>query len=297
MITFLIRLLKRVGILVPGVIVTYLALKNVFPEVNDVLPFEPAAIFATYILVAYIFIPAVIRFIRLIAPPKHLPYYCTTPDGFASDPVNIGIYATRDELIVAMGKAGWFVADRRTPRTILKLFTALIQNKSYVHAPFSNLYLFGRNQDIGFEMPVGDSPRHRHHVRFWAASHTGDPRHLDHLSFWDNFQRSNLLNGRVLWVGAASLDTGIGIIRHNAQLTHMIHENTDQERDLITKSLKATGMVRKIRQVIASAEPYWLRNRVIRGRLQSDGKLTICEITPGIASTEKSTSRPRRSSK
>ncbi|MCW1907860.1 MAG: LssY C-terminal domain-containing protein [Candidatus Saccharibacteria bacterium] len=297
MVTFIIRLLKRVSVLVPGVIVTYLALKNVFPEVSDLLPFEPAAIFATYILIAYIFIPTVIRFIRLIAPPKHLPYYCTTPDGFASDPVNIGVYATREELIVAMGKAGWFVADRRTPRTILKLFVALIQNKSYVNAPFSNLYLFGRNQDIGFEMPVGGSPRHRHHVRFWAASHTGDPRHLDHLSFWDNFQRSNLLDGRVLWVGAASLDIGIGIIRHNAQLTHMIHENTDKERDLITSSLKATGLVQKVRQVDASTEPYWLRNRVFRGRLKSDGKLTICEITPDMADAKKSASRPHRLSK
>ena len=33
----------------------------------------------------------------------------------------------------------------------------------------TNLYLFGRKEDLAFEQPVGDSPRHRHHVRFWRA--------------------------------------------------------------------------------------------------------------------------------
>lgn len=286
MITILIRLAKRVGVLLPGIAVTYLTVKNVWPELNSLLPYEPVAILVTYILIAYVFIPAVIRLYRLLMPAKHLPYYCTTPDGFASDPVNIGIYGTREELITAMGKAGWFVADRRTPRTVLKLLLALVRNQPYVHAPFSNLYLFGRNQDIGFELPVSGSPRHRHHVRFWAASHTGDPRHLDHLSFWDSFQRSNLLTGRVLWVGAASLDTGIGIIRHNAQFTHMIHEETDRERDLITRSLRETGLVRKVRHVATSSEPYRLRNRVFRGLLKADGILAICELKSSRSRTK-----------
>jgi LssY C-terminus len=278
MINLIIRFLKRVGVLLPGVVITYLTVKNIFPEIDDALPLQPLAIFVTYVLVAYILIPAGIRFYRLLVPPKHLPFYCTTPDGFASDPVNIGVLGTKQQLITAMGKAGWFVADKRTPKTLVKLVTSLALRRPYVNAPFSNLYLFGRSQDIGFEIPAGRSTRHRHHVRFWAASHTGDPRHLDHLSFWDSHQRSNLQTGRVLWVGAASLDNGIGVIRHNAQLTHMIHEDTDKERDLIVKMLLSSKTVKQTRQVVASDKPYRLRNRVIRGMLKSDGKMTICEL-------------------
>lgn len=277
MIAYLIRFIKRLSVLIPGLIVTYLVVKNVFPAINRRLPFEPVAIFVTYVLTAYLLIPLAIRFVRLLFPPKHLPLYCTTPDGFASDPVNIGIVGTKEQVITAMGKAGWFVADRRTPRTVFKLGMAMLTGKSYVHAPFSSLYLFGRSQDLGFEMPSGDSIRHRHHVRFWAASHTGDPRHLDHLSFWDSFQRSNLESGRILWVGAASLDIGIALIRHNAQWTHMIHQETDAERELITNGLKSTGLVKKVRKV-AAAKPYSLRNRALRGILKTDGKITICEL-------------------
>ncbi len=46
--------------------------------------------------------PALIRLFRIIHPPDHLPLYCVTPDGFASDPLNIGLISTRRQLIHAM---------------------------------------------------------------------------------------------------------------------------------------------------------------------------------------------------
>jgi hypothetical protein len=45
---------------------------------------------------------------------------------------------------------------------------AFLLNSSYPSAPFSALYLFGRGQDIGFQQAINNSPRKRHHVRFWA---------------------------------------------------------------------------------------------------------------------------------
>jgi hypothetical protein len=81
----------------------------------------------------------------------------------------------------------------------------------------------------------------------------------------------------VLWVGAASLDTGLGVIRHNAQLTHMIHYDTNAERELITKGLKKAGLVKKVRNV-SIGKPYRLTNRVISGYMHADGKMKICEL-------------------
>jgi hypothetical protein len=254
MIAPLIRFAKRIVVLIPGIAMAYVAVNDLFPAVDRHLPSDALAIFVTYAITAYVLIPALLRLTRLLFKPKHIPLYCTTPDGFASDPVNVGIVGTKDELALS-----------------------IILKQRYATAPFSSLYLFGRSQDIGFELPLDHNPRHRHHVRFWAASHTANPEHLDHVLFWRRFHRSNLSTGRVLWVGAASLDTGIGIIRHNAQLTHMIHPDTDAERELIIKQIKAANRLKKVRTVDLGS-PYKLRNRVIMGYMKADGKMTIAEL-------------------
>lgn len=277
MIASLIKFLKRVGVLIPGLAMAYVAVHDVFPTFNKFLPSDSLAILATYIITAYVLIPALLRLVRLIFKPSHVPLYCTTPDGFASDPINIGVVGTKSQLINAMRSAGWYQADERSLRNLFVMGVSIALRRRYPTAPFSSLYLFGRKQDLGFEIPLDTNPRHRHHVRFWAASHTTDPNHLEHTSFWARVHRSNLASGRVLWVGAASLDTGIGIIRHNAQLTHMIHHDTDAERELIAEQLKQTGMVSKVRKV-SIGRPYKLRNRVIQGYMNADGKMAICEL-------------------
>jgi hypothetical protein len=273
---YFVRQLKRLIVLVPGLVIAYVAVYDIYPVIDRRVP-AVLAILTTYILAAYVLVPTLLRLIGLVFKPQHIPLYCTTPDGFACDPINIGIIGTQEELVTAMTKAGWYQADKRTLYTVFKLGMSMVLKRPYHTAPFSSLYLFGRSQDIGFELPLDNNPRHRHHVRFWAASHTGDPRHLDYISFWDRFHKSNLLTGKVLWVGAASLDTGLGVIRHNAQLTHMIHYDTNAERELITKGLKKAGLVKKVRNV-SIGKPYRLTNRVISGYMHADGKMKICEL-------------------
>jgi len=95
MISFSWRLLKRFAVLVPGIIIAYISVRKVFPAIDRHVPYDGLAILLTYIIAAYILLPALIRLWRILFPPKHLPLYCITPDGFASDPVNIGIIATR----------------------------------------------------------------------------------------------------------------------------------------------------------------------------------------------------------
>lgn len=270
------RIVKRFLILVPGVVIGYFAYKDLFPAFDRWLPNELALVI-TYVAAAYLLIPIGVRLFHLVVRPSHLPLYSTTPDGLACDPLNIGVVGTRLQLIRAMKKAGWHQADERTLKTMTRLVVSVVLRKPYLTAPFSNLYLFGRNQDLGFQKPVGDSPSHRHHVRFWAASHTTDPRHLEHLGFWQRIHTPNMANERFLWVGAASMDTGLGIIRHNAQLTHMVHPDTNAERELIVKNLRSTGLVKR-KRTVTIGKPYQLRNRVLTGYLHADGKLTICEL-------------------
>jgi len=276
MIAYIARFFKRIVILVPGLVVAYVAVYNVFPFIDRFLPSDALSIVVTYIITAYVLIPVALRFFRLVIKPRHIPVYSTTPDGFACDPVNIGVVGTREQLILAMEAAGWNQADRRSLRSLAKMGLAILFNDSYPSAPFSSLYLFGRSQDIGFELPLGQNPLHRHHVRFWASTYTTDRRYRDHVFFWQKHHNSGT-SDRILWVGAASLDSGIGIIRHNAQITHMIDPDTNKERDFLVQSLQKTKHVIKTRRIKIGA-PYSLRNRVLTGYMHADGNMKICEL-------------------
>ncbi len=275
MIQYLLRLAKRFAILIPGVVIAYFSVNNIFPYLNEDLPWA-IAILITYVLAAYILIPAAIRVIRIIHPPKHLPLYCVTPDGLASDPLNIGIIATRRELINTMQDAGWLMADRHTLKNVARIVLTTFLKHPYPNAPVSNLYLFGRKQDIAFEMQPDGSSATRHHVRFWATTYDDTKDFSIKTIHWHN-RSKHVFGDNLLWVGAASKDVGLSLIRHNFQPTHMIDPNTDRERELIAKQLKDRGLVRKIDSIKLDS-PYKLVNRVWRGSLHADGKMKIITL-------------------
>ncbi len=219
-----------------------------------------------------------LRAVRLVVKPRHVPLYSTTPDGFASDPVQIALFGSEQEVLKAMKTIGWHLADKRTPKTLARMISTIVLKKSYPNAPFSNLYLLGRSQDLGFQLPIDNNPSYRHHVRFWAVKPVVAEHFKEHIAFWEKHHKDkNKNDDTYLWLGAASLDTGIGLVRHNAQLTHMIHPDTDKERELIVKSLKKAGLVKQAKRVTV-ARPYQLRNRAINGYLETDGKLVICQL-------------------
>lgn len=281
MIESVIRFLKRIAVLLPGLMVAYFASKDFYPFIDKQVPWM-VALALTYVLAAYVIIPGLLRLVRLVVREEHVPLYSTTPDGFASDPVNIGIVGNRQQVIDALTAAGWYMADSRTPKTLIKLAIALLLHRPYPTAPFSNLYLLGRKQDFGFQLPAEGSPHHRHHVRFWAVAPHLSADEARHLSFWDRLLPGRKVARKQLWIGAASLDVGIGIIRHNGQLTHMVHPDTDQERDLLVSDLRKTGLVRRVKWETIG-QPYKLRNRVLHAYLHADGKMAICELKSKIS--------------
>jgi hypothetical protein len=270
------RLVKRFAVLLPGIAIAYVSVTHIFPYFDRSLPLG-AAVFVTYVLGAYVLVPGIIRLWRIFRPADHLPLYCVTPDGFASDPLNIGIVATRRELINSMEKAGWHVADPHRLRYVVREVLSTIYGWYYPNAPVSNLYLFGRKQDIAFQIPIrGVQGGGRHHVRFWATTY-GGRKPLDiHTIDWQK-RKSKVYRSNLLWVGAASLDVGVSFIRHNLQLTHMIDPDTDKERELIVSQLKDKKLVADVHDV-KLGEPYKLINRVIRGSLHTDGRMSVVSL-------------------
>lgn len=274
----LIRFLKRLAVLVPVLVIAYLSIFNIFPLLHDHVPWVVAVI-VTYLLGAYILAPATLRLVRTLLPARHLPIYCVTADGFASDPLNIALIGTRQEVIDAMTTAGWYATDPTTIKNTIRLFLSTVYGWRYEQAPMSYLYLFGRRQDLAFQIPIEDAaPGSRHHVRFWAATYQENGRISVRSIHWHNRQ-AHVRDDRLLWLGAASRDIGVTFIRHSAQLTHLVDPNTDAERELIANGLEQRGLA-TFKQAIKLDEPYKLINiHALRGHLHTDGRMAIMEIT------------------
>jgi hypothetical protein len=123
---------------------------------------------------------------------------------------------------------------------------AFVLNSPYPTAPFSTLYLFGRGQDIGFQKAIDNSPRKRHHVRFWALSLTRAQGTWGTASFWQNTHRPPDKE-TVIWVGARTRDTGQSLTRHTIQNTHATDSDTNAERDHIISELTKGGCIEGVR--------------------------------------------------
>ena len=292
------RFVKRFIVFVPVLGIAYVSIFNIFPWFDEQLPLAIAAII-TYIIGAYVLIPALIRIVRVFIPANHLPLYCVTADGFASDPLNIAIIGTRTQITAAMKQAGWHTADNITFKTAIRTLLSTVYGWTYTTAPMSPLYLFGRRQDLSFQMDIADGrPGSRHHVRFWATTYDPDSKENMHPLQWQHRQE-HLAHDKLLWVGAASRDIGVTFIRHNAQLTHLVDSDTNAERDLITTQLEERSLAVH-KQTITVGDPYRLLNvHALRGHIHTDGKMNILELsTPKTATvTQGQGSSKRKTSK
>src|SRR5262245_48773536 len=151
-------------------------------------------------------------------PAPILPAATLTKVGTPGDPVNLVLVGTRSELSAAFRAAGWSLADPITLRSSVRIGVSVALNRPYPAAPVSDLFLFGRAQDLAFESAVGPSARSRHHVRFWEAGVSSD--------------------GRAVWVGAGTFDVRVGRSPATGRLTHRIAADVDTEREEILAALR-----------------------------------------------------------
>jgi LssY C-terminus len=229
------RLLQRILILGLGVFSVWLVVFVVFRIADRRLPWV-LALGITYAIAAYIILPRIIRFGLKILQRQRVPSYTITGDGLPGDPVNIALVGTLQQLCEAFGSLGWSEADRLSLASSWGMTRAFLFNSPYPTAPFSTLYLFGRGQDIGFQKAIDNSPRKRHHVRFWALSLTRAQSTWGEADFWLNTDRPRQ-EEVVIWVGAGTKDTGLSLTRLSFQITHATDSDTNAERNFIVAEL------------------------------------------------------------
>jgi len=276
----LLRLLWRIFV---GVIAAALGYGTVFlfyPYLDNHLPMLINVVIL-YVLTAYFGIPILVRLWHLVLRPRHLPLYVTSADGWSSDPVNIAIVCkNQHQLMKAMKKAGWHTADKATLKNTLRFAYAMLLKRPYPTAPFSNLYLFGRYQDLGYQIQTGTPPTpwHRHHIRFWQLLPDDSDKPHQHVTFWQNIFEIFTERKRQIWIGAATHDVGPFALRiRNLQLTHKIDEHTDTERDYVISTLKDSGLILR-REVIPAGEPVKFRGQTFGVNIVTDGSLQVLEL-------------------
>jgi hypothetical protein len=181
------------------------------------------AIAIIYLLGAYIVIPLLWEEYASRHPSyDDNPRITQTSDHHPGDPLNVSLIGTEAQIDAIMKAAGWIAPAALGIKSDLKIAEDTILSRPDVNAPVSNLYLFGRKEDIAFEQQVGDNPRQRNHVRFWKNGKIDE-------------------DGRPVWIGSASYDARVGLSHTTGQITHHISPDVDKERDHLFDDLKKTG--------------------------------------------------------
>lgn len=202
------------------------------------------AFIVTWIFTAYVVLPRVHRFLTGLYLPDYYIGRTRNAAGLLSDPINMAVIGSEEQLRRAMAVAGWREADPVSPRTLFKTVQSIILKRSYLTAPVSSLELFGRKQDLAFQIEVNNNPRARHHVRFWRTP-----------SKWylPGGYKADLL-------GAATYDKKVGFSLFTGQLDHKIAENIDDERDFVINTLQQTPQIKDISVVSEFTTAYHHRN-------------------------------------
>lgn len=175
-----------------------------------------------YLSTAYLVLPAAWRWYT----HRHLglddvPDLTQTKAGIPGDPINVALVGTEAEVRQLMAAAHWDAADPLGLRSDLDIAADTVLRRPDDTAPVSNLYLFGRKEDLAFEQPVGGDPRRRHHVRFWRAPKPD-------------------ADGRPAWVGSVTYDERVGFSHTTGQITHHISADVDAEREHLLQSWNET---------------------------------------------------------
>ena len=176
------------------------------------------SLLSLYFFTAYIAIPLFLDRSDTSGNVSRSDSITVTANGLPGDPINVSLIGQHRDLVQAFLRIGWYPANPLTLKSCVEIAEAAVLKRPYPMAPVSSLYLFNRIEDLAFEKPVGDSPRHRHHVRFWKTAKiykTGSP----------------------YWYGSATFDRDVGFSKTTGQFTHHISANVDKERNALFSDL------------------------------------------------------------
>ncbi|MDE3135528.1 MAG: LssY C-terminal domain-containing protein [Acidobacteriota bacterium] len=187
-----------------------------------------------------------------------LPQRVTSKSGKPGDMVNFLLIGSRAQVQKALEAADWQPVDASVQDAINHALQDVLQHRAYSQMPMSQLYLFGRPQDMGYAQGIPlEVMQNRDHFRLWQAP-------------WLTS------GGQTVWVGAGTHDTGFE--RDDAgQMTHSIDPNVDNEREHIVDSLKQAGVVKDV-LYFTPKDPLLKGLTATGDEFHSDGRVVVVEL-------------------
>ncbi len=186
-------------------------------------------------------------------------YQLAKPDGKSvRDIINLAFIGSRETLVAAFQGAGWTEAQPLSNRSKYRMLGAYIAQKGYSEAPASKLVYQGEKPDLVIEKSFNDIMK-RDHVRIWRTE----------------------IDGREVWLGAATRDNGVGFNPHALSFTHRIQPNIDSEREKITGDLVFAGC--------SDSAGFVDRPEIVEAHesnVITDGRLAVLELRPCTALTD-----------
>lgn len=187
-----------------------------------------------------------------------IPRRVADRDGNPGDMVNFLIIGSESQMQKAFTDSGWVKVDADVRDSALHGLIVSLSKESYVTMPMSQLFLFGRPQDYGWA--------HAEPIRVVASR--------NHLRVW---KAPMNVNGRTLWIGAATHDIGFEKDQRNDKLTHKIDPDIDVERNYVEKTLVSTGLVSEMTYFVPT-DALKEAKTATGGSFHSDGRVLILEL-------------------
>jgi hypothetical protein len=198
---------------------------------------------------------------------RDAPAQVLKPDGKnGGDLINLAFVGDREELRNAFAAAGWLPADPLNKYTFTRFARAFSTMGNYPTAPVSTLLYRGSEPALVFQKSFNTIAR-RHHIRLWNATES-KPLALDGAGATDD---------RMIWLGAATHDTGLTATAISTILTHTVDPHLDVERNKVVEDLKFAGCVDSVSHL---DRPELARQAQKEPGMITDGQLVVIELKP-----------------
>ena len=187
-----------------------------------------------------------------------LPCCTTNAKGSRNaDPLNLVVVASLEGLIEGFTAASWDETEVLDLRAGWKTFRSFLFSSEYRYSPVSNLYLFGRPQDIAFQR-ARETIHERNHLRLWLAPFT--------------------FRGTPVWVGQVSRDIGVKFTLKTWNLTtHAIDDDIDDSRENVFGDLIGTGRLRSVAYLpgVGASDPKNPPTNLMGDTYRTDGQRLV----------------------
>lgn len=171
------------------------------------------------------------------------------------DPLNLIVVGSSESIVHSFSVAGWVAAKRLGARSAAGTVRAMASDEGYDQAPVSQLYLFGRSEDLAFEKML-DTFLKRHHLRLWRTEVTTP-------------------DGRQIWLGSSTHDIGLDV--HPGVISHEIDPDLDAERTKVGADLLAGGTV-EAEGLVSRPNPLTEGKTATGGTWRTDGQLLLISL-------------------